>query len=397
LRQPKAIDALRESASNPPARQYGASMREAVGHVTGPELSIIVPTLNERDNVVELIGRLERHLPGRDWEVIFVDDDSPDETAEVVLARARIDSRVRCIHRIGRRGLSSACIEGMLASSASYLAVIDADLQHDERLLPRMLQLLREERADLVIGSRYLDGREITNWDASRVTLSRLATRLSRFLVPAGLTDPMSGFFMLRREVLDASVRQLSSIGFKILLDLLASSPRTLRFVELPYQFRARHTGESKLDSVAAWEYGVLLLDKLTGQIVPARFIGFSIVGGAGLMAHFCVLTVLFRSLQWSFIEAQSIATAAAMTFNFALNNALTYRDMRLRGWKWLKGLLTFAMVCSIGALSNIGVASYLYQARFGWIPCAVAGVVVGAVFNYAMTGAFTWRSPRKA
>jgi len=356
-------------------------------------LSIIVPTLNERDNVVELIGRLERHLPGRDWEVIFVDDDSPDETAEVILARARIDSRVRCIHRIGRRGLASACIEGMLASSAPYLAVIDADLQHDERLLPRMLQLLREERADLVIGSRYLDAHDIADWDASRATLSRLATRASRFLVPAELTDPMSGFFMLRREVLDASVRKLSSIGFKILLDLLASAPRTLRFVELPYQFRARRTGESKFDSVAAWQYGVLLLDKLTGQIVPARFIGFSIVGSAGLMAHLFVLTVLFRSLQWPFIEAQSIATAAAMTFNFALNNALTYRDMRLRGWKWLRGLLSFAAVCSIGALSNIGVASYLYQARFGWIPCAFAGVVVGAVFNYAMSGAFTWRA----
>jgi len=356
-----------------------------------------VPTLNERDNIGELVGRLARHLPGNDWEVIFVDDDSPDETAEVVLDKARVDSRVRCIRRIGRRGLSSACIEGMLASSAPYLAVIDADLQHDECLLPRMLQLLREQRADIVIGSRYLHGRAIADWDRSRATLSRLATRLSRFLVPAELTDPMSGFFMLRREVLDASVHTLSSIGFKILLDLFASSPRQLRFVELPYQFRARHTGESKLDAVAAWEYGILLLDKLAGHIVPARFVAFSIVGAAGSAAHFFVLTLVFRSLQLSFIEAQSIATVAAMTFNFTLNNTLTYRDMRLRGWKWLGGLLSFALACSIGALSNIGVASYLYQARFGWIPCAAAGIVVGAVFNYAMTRAFTWGNPRKA
>jgi dolichol-phosphate mannosyltransferase len=372
-------------------------MTEALKRRLGPELSIIVPTRNEHENVLELVERLKRCLPGNDWEVIFVDDDSPDETAEAVWTMACLDSRVRCIQRIGRRGLSSACIEGMLASSAPYLAVIDADLQHNERLLPRMLQLLREDRADIVVGSRYVNGGGIGNWGASRATLSRLATRLSRILVPMELTDPMSGFFTLRRDVFRASVHKLSSIGFKILLDLLASSPRTPRFIELPYELRKRHAGESKLDSVAAWDYGILLLDKLVGHIVPARFVAFSVVGGAGVIAHLFILSMLFRALGLPFLEAQSIATGAAMTFNFALNNVLTYRDMRLRGWKWLGGLLSFALVCSIGALSNVGIASYLYQTRIGWFPSAVAGVVVGAVFNYAMTTAFTWSHSRKA
>jgi dolichol-phosphate mannosyltransferase len=362
----------------------------------GPELSIIAPTFNERGNVLELVERLKQCLAGHRWEIIFVDDDSPDETAEEVRALARVDTRVRCIQRIGRRGLSSACVEGMLASSAPYLAVMDADLQHDERLLPRMLQLLRNGEADIVVASRYVSGGGIGKWDSSRAAVSRLATRMSRTLVPAELTDPMSGFFMLRREVLTASVRRLSAIGFKILLDLFASSPGTLRFAELPYEFRIRHAGVSKLDSVAAWHYGMLLLDKLVGHIVPTRFVAFSIVGAAGVVLHFFTLVTLFRAFGTSFVRAQTCATLVAMVFNFAINNVLTYRDMRLHGLQWVRGLLTFALACSIGALSNVGIASYLYQTRFGWIPSAMAGVLVGAVFNYATTTAFTWRSTRR-
>jgi dolichol-phosphate mannosyltransferase len=224
-------------------------------HLVGPELSIISPTFNERGNVLELVERLKLCLACQAWEIIFVDDDSPDETAEAVRAMARADARVRCIQRIGRRGLSSACVEGMLASSAPYLAVMDADLQHDEKLLPRMLQLLRATEVDIVVASRYMSGGGIGQWESSRASVSRLATRMSRVVVPPGLTDPMSGFFMLRREVLTMSVRALSAIGFKILLDLFASAPRALRFAELPYEFGVRHAGESKLDSVAVWDY----------------------------------------------------------------------------------------------------------------------------------------------
>src|SRR5664279_1747496 len=186
----------------------------------GPELSIIVPTFNEKDNVAELIGRLILCLGERRWEVLFVDDDSPDGTAEAVRGHAAADSRIRCLTRIGRRGLSSACVEGMLATTAPYLAVIDADLQHDERLLPEMLDLLKQGDTDIVIGSRYAAGGDISDWDARRARMSRIAVRLSRVLVPAELTDPMSGFFMMRRDVLDGSAHKLSAIGFKILTDV---------------------------------------------------------------------------------------------------------------------------------------------------------------------------------
>lgn len=305
------------------------------------------------------------------------------------------DSQVRCIQRVGRRGLSSACIEGMLSSSAPYLAVIDADLQHDERLLPRMLETLQADDTDIVIGSRYAAGGDIGDWDARRARISRLATRISRALVPEQLTDPMSGFFMMRREVFTAAHRRLSSLGFKILADLFASSPRTLRFKELAYTFGPRHAGVSKFDSASAWDYAMLVLDKLVGRYVPVRFLAFSIVGSLGVVVHFAVLWLLFTGLKNTFVVSQAMAITGAMTFNFAVNNLLTYRDRRLRGLRWVRGWLTFLLACSVGALMNLGLASSLFRADHAWPLAALGGILVGAVWNYLATTYITWGRPR--
>jgi dolichol-phosphate mannosyltransferase len=355
------------------------------------ELAVIVPTFNESDNVPELVDRLENSLQGEAWEVIFVDDDSTDGTAGRVREIARRNPRVRCLQRIGRRGLSSACVEGMLATSAPYLAVMDGDCQHDEVVLPSMLQLLKRGEADIVVGSRYTDGGGIGTWDESRAKMSRFATRLSRAVIKHDLSDPMSGFFAMRREVLELSVRKLSSVGFKILLDVIASSPAPLRVQEVPYEFRTRHAGESKLDSQAMWGYLMLLADKLMGGAIPVRFVAFALVGAVGVFVHFAVLTALFRGMALPFSASQSGAAVAAMVSNFILNNSLTYRDMRLRGWRWVKGLASFMLTCSLGAFANIGVASYLFKQHTLWEVSALAGIVVGAVWNYAMTATFTW------
>ena len=363
---------------------------------SGPELSIIVPTFNERENIAELIGRLVVCLGDRSWEVVFVDDDSPDGTADLVREHAAADSRVSCVQRIGRRGLSSACVEGMLATTAPYLAVIDADLQHDERLLPQMLDTLRQGDSDIVVGSRYAPGGDIGDWDARRARMSRFAMRLSRVLVPAELTDPMSGFFMMRRSVLDGSVHRLSAIGFKILTDVFASFPQPLRFKELPYRFRVRRAGQSKLDSVTVWDYVMLLLDKIIGRWIPVRFLGFSIVGAMGVAVHFAVLTLGFQGLHSGFVAGQAVATLCAMTFNYAVNNVLTYRDMRLRGLRWLRGWASFVLACSIGGIANLGVASTVYGLGHGWFLSAFAGILVGAVWNYAVTMMLIWGRARK-
>ena len=289
--------------------------------VCGYELSIIVPVFNEVDNVSELVSRLDACLEHISWEVIFVDDDSSDGTASLLRELGTTDRRVRCLRRIGRRGLSSACIEGMLSSSALHLAVMDGDLQHDESLLPHMIKILRSGDADIVVGSRYIAGGETGDWCAKRLGMSRFATLLSRQLLRAELTDPMSGFFMTRREAFDDAVRNLSGVGFKILLDLFASSPRPLRFKELPYRFQLRRAGESKLDSHVAWDFLMLLLDKLMGHIVPVRFAAFALVGGVGIAIHLLVFFLIFRPITGNFALSQSVAALVAMTGNFALNN----------------------------------------------------------------------------
>jgi dolichol-phosphate mannosyltransferase len=355
------------------------------------ELAIVVPTFNERGNVIELVHRLDRVLEGRQWEVIFVDDDSPDETAQAVRELAQTHPRVRCLQRIGRRGLSRAVIEGILSTAAPCIAVMDADLQHDETLLPAMIDRLQNEPLDLVVGSRYCSGGSIGAWDGKRARMSRLATALARLVVKAELSDPMSGFFIVRREAFHGAVRRLSGEGYKILLDLMASSPRPLRFAELPYQFRPRFAGQSKLDSAVVWQYLLLIIDKRLGHIVPARFVLFSTVGMSGLLVHFAVLSLLFRGMGNDFAVAQAAATVVAMTSNYAINNILTYRDSRRRGLRFLTGLLSFYLVCGLGAVANVGVASVAFTNQHAWWLSAFAGVLVGTVWNYAITSVFTW------
>jgi dolichol-phosphate mannosyltransferase len=357
------------------------------------ELSVVVPTFNEADNVGMVVERLDACLGDRHWEVIFVDDDSPDETADEVRRLAQSDGRVRCVQRLDRRGLSSACIEGMLASSAPYIAVMDGDLQHDESLLPGMLNALKADDLDIVVGSRYVSGGDAEAFTRDRARKSRLATRLSRMVVPDELRDPMSGFFMIRREAFEASMRRLSGIGFKIMMDLFASSPEPMRFRELPYSFRTRSKGESKLDNQALWDYGMLLLDKLFGRYVPVRFVSFMLVGGFGVLVHMAVLFVLYQSLSLSFLVSQTSASLVAMTANFFMNNIVTYRDQRLRGWEWLGGWFSFVLACSVGALANVGIATYLLDHGTPWSLAGFTGILVGAVWNYAITQIYTWRA----
>ncbi|MBX9796649.1 MAG: glycosyltransferase family 2 protein [Sphingomonas sp.] len=357
------------------------------------DLAVVIPTFNEAANVPVLIARLELALAGLSWEAIFVDDDSPDRTADAARAIARLDRRVRVIQRIGRRGLSSACIEGMCATAAPLVAVIDGDLQHDEALLPAMHRALAEDPAlDLVVGSRFVAGGGTGDWDRDRVAKSALATRLARAVLRAELADPMSGFFMIRTETVRALAPQLSAIGFKILLDLLTSSPRPLRLVELPYSFRSRAVGESKLDHVVAMEYLIALYDRLLGRIVPVRFAMFSCIGLIGVGVHMAALGLMF-ALGAAFLAAQVVAAWVAMTGNFFLNNALTYRDRRLRGGRALfDGWVSFCGVCSVGVLANIGVAGFLHDVHNGtWIGSALAGVLVSAVWNYALSSRFVW------
>ena len=373
-------EAIRPGPENPPQA------------VSTPQLAVIVPTFNERDNVNPLFRRLEAALAGVSWEVIFVDDNSPDGTWEVVRSLARQDSRIRCIRRIGRRGLSGACIEGILASSAPYAAVIDADLQHDETQLPKMLALLQGGQADLVVGSRYIAGGSAESFDKQRAGISALATEVAKRVLRVKIADPMSGFFMIRRDRFEQLAPQLSTQGFKILLDIVATARGDLRVKEIPYRFGSRLHGESKLDSTVALDFLGLVLAKLTGDVVSLRFLLFAMVGSTGLLVHLAALFVALEVFGLPFPEAQACGALVAMTSNFILNNFLTYRDQRLKGFSILRGLLLFYLVCSVGLFANVGVAFSVYDQEPIWWLAGAAGALMGVVWNYAMSGLFVWR-----
>lgn len=361
--------------------------------LTALELTVVVPTFNEADNVAQLVQRLNLALEMIAWEVVFVDDNSPDGTADKVRALAQNDPRIRLLHRVGRRGLSGATIEGIMSSSAPFVAVMDGDLQHDEALLPKMVAALRQG-ADLAVGSRYVTGGSaVAGLSGMRSLGSKLATVLSQRVLKARLEDPMSGFFCVERALFAATVPKLATDGFKILFDFVASVDRPLKVVELPFEFRARQTGESKLDSSVTADFLGLLLAKLSGNVLSIRFFLFMLVGFSGVLVHLISLRLFMTLGELSFEWAQLGATLVAMTSNFFLNNWLTFRDKRLTGWGLLFGLLSFYAVCSIGLIANVGVATWIHSHQAIWWVAGSAGALMGAVFNYAAASTLTWRS----
>ncbi len=365
------------------------------------ELAIVLPTLNERANLAPLVARLDAALAGIAWEAIFVDDNSADGTSDEARALSLGNPRIRVIQRIGRRGLASAAIEGMLATAAPVVAVMDADHQHDPKLLPAMLAAVSGGSCDVAVASRFVEGASTEAWNRpDRVKASGLANAIARKVTGVTLTDPMSGYFMLRAETLRINAPKLSGIGFKILLDILATSEKTLDVKEFPLEFAARTAGESKLDRTVVFEFLVGLYDKWLGRIIPTRFALFGTIGAVGVVVHMAVLAAFltmfggsFKSqLVTAFEIGQTIAALVAMSFNFVLNNALTYADKRLTGvLPLLRGWLKFGLTCSVGLLANVGVAAVLVRFGFHEYPAAITGIVIGSVWNFALSSKFVW------
>lgn len=357
------------------------------------ELSVIVPCYNEVANVAPMVAALDSALKGRKWEVIFVDDSSPDGTAAEVSRIARLDPRVRVLCRVGRRGLSSAVIEGILSSSAPWVAVMDGDLQHDESVLRTMLSEL-QNGADIVVASRHVAGGDSAGLAGQwRHLLSDAGIKAAQAIMPHPLSDPMSGFFAMRRDLFETLLPRLSGTGFKILLDLVMSAPKSVRIVEVPFVFRPRLAGESKLDVVVLLQFATMLLDKLAHGWLPTRFMAFALVGLIGVVVNVSVLN-LAGACGLSFSWAQLAGTAVAILTNFLLNNRFTYHDRRLRGPKLWRGLVIFVTVCSLGAVANIGIARMMLgSAGHGhWDRSSAAGAVVGVVWNYAVSSTLVWR-----
>lgn len=359
-----------------------------------PDLSIVIPTYNERDNIRPIIDLIKAAMQGRNFEVIFVDDDSPDGTAKEVRSIGRDDPKVRVIHRVGRRGLAGACIEGILSSTAPFCAVMDCDLQHDEAKLPVMMdQMQSDPELDLVIGSRNVEGGSAGD-GLSRIRKwgSDVATNLTTRLLRITASDPMSGFFMVRRTSFNQVVTGLQTEGFKLLADMLSASKGRWSVAEVPFTFRKRQFGESKMDSAIALEFLGLLIARATGGLVTIRFILFMLVGLSGVFVQLGIVTAMLRLFTDSFLVAQIFGVWGAMTTNFLFNNMLTYRDRSLRGADFFMGLLSFYAVCGVGALANVGVATSVFGISDMPKLSSLAGAIVSALWNFVASSLVTWR-----
>jgi dolichol-phosphate mannosyltransferase len=361
-----------------------------------PTLSIVVPTFQESANVSILFERIKSALGAAPWELIVVDDDSPDGTSNIAFTLAVEDRRVRCLRRVNRSGLAGAVIEGWMSSSADFVAVIDADLQHDETILPKMYEALAKGSVDLAIGTRLRERAGDGALSAARQTLSDLGAWFFRRIAGAPVTDPMSGFFMVRREIVSRLAPRLSPDGFKILVDVLLSAGAGLKIVELPYTFRKRYAGESKLTPLVGIDFLGLVVHHATGGILPIRFVLFAMIGAIGLIVHIVTLWIVLRWFQTlPFNAGQLIATIVAMGSNFILNNEVTYRAYRFRGLGKVLGFLAFALGCGVGALANIDIASWLYRADQTWWVAGLAGALLSVVWNYAVSTNVIWRRRR--
>lgn len=361
-------------------------------------LTLVLPTYNETESLPIVLPEIAAALKGSDFEVIIVDDDSPDGTA--AFARGLITQYpwLRVVERVGRRGLSSAVIEGWLAGRGDVLAVADADGQHDLSILPQLVQAV-EQGAAVAIGSRYTEGGSTGTWGGSRLALSKTATTLTGLLCPSPVTDPMSGFFAVSRQAFDKVVHTLRPKGFKLLMEVLVHLPKEARLAERPYTFRERRAGTSKMSLRVEVEFLESLYDLTIGRVFPLILVKYLAVGALGVLVNLAtfrlVSTLRPDTLQPTYLGATTallLAIEASILFNFLLNNLWTFKRARLKGLALLRGLVTYHAACALGALANTAVSTLLLLRGYDELFALVVGAGLAAAWNYTMSRMITWR-----
>ncbi|MBM5800328.1 MAG: glycosyltransferase family 2 protein [Cyanobacteria bacterium K_DeepCast_35m_m2_023] len=363
-----------------------------------PRVSIVLPTYNERGNIEPLLAQLLTLQQHVDLEILVVDDDSADGTAELVRQLAHHEPRLRLIRRVGRSGLASAIKEGLLDATGDVAVVMDSDGQHQPASVRRAIETLIDGDHDLVIGSRFHPDASIEGLSGRRETGSTWANACARFSLPkryAALSDFMSGFFALRLEALLPVIRAVDVNGFKFLYELLAVSKGRLSTAEVPLQFQPRSYGSSKLDLAIFWDFLISILHSLCLRLLPRRAISFALVGASGVVVQLLVTQLLMGGGGLDFERALPFAVVAAASSNYLINNALTFRFQRLQGLALVRGLLKFLLVASLPVLANVGLASayYSFIARDTFW-AQLAGIVVVFVWNYAASSRFVWNTP---
>lgn len=357
-----------------------------------PKLTIIIPTYNERDNIVPLVFEVAQALQGIDWAIFFVDDNSNDGTITQLESIANTNDRVDGVIRKGIRGLSGAVLTGLMYARSPYIAVMDADLQHDPKLIKRMLAGLESDSyIQVAVASRYTQSTKISGLNTSRLIGSIILTYVARIIISKKLTDPMSGFFITRRSTFSQLAPHLSHNGYKIMLDLVSGLPDKNAILEFPLIFRSRHTGQSKMDFRVLWELLLIFIQRSIKNLLPRRFLSFSLIGLVGLSIHMLALLILFALLEINFSLSQIAATAIAMLNNFLLNNYLTYQNSSLHGRKLVLGYLKFVLICTLGGLISYTIANHLLGQGMYWAISGCIGAIAAACWNYSLSKFFTW------
>jgi dolichol-phosphate mannosyltransferase len=360
-------------------------------------LTVVLPTYNERDNVRVIAERLLSWKSEFDLELIFVDDDSIDGTADAVRQLARVHEQIRLVFRVGRYGLSSAIKEGILNATGDVVAVMDCDGQHDPAAVEQAVEALLASDADVVVGSRFALGAAIHGLSRQRERNSNLANAVARFSLPCyrQLTDYMSGFFVLRPDRCLPFVRQVDVNGFKFFYELLAVCRGQLAVSEVPLAFQPRVHGTSKLNLAVVWDLGVSIVHTLLMRAIPRRAVSFALVGCFGICVHLLAFAIAGGLFGLPFESAQGMAVLTAAISNYLFNNMLTFRAQQLRGTTLLFGLLRFLVVASFGMVANVGLSSAFYHhVSAQALPAILTGIAVDFVWKYVASSRFVWNSP---
>jgi dolichol-phosphate mannosyltransferase len=367
------------------------------------ELSVVVPTYNEAKNVAELVDALERSLreslgPGS-FEVIVVDDNSPDETWRVAQELAAARPYLRVIRRQGERGLSTAVIRGWQAAEGAILAVIDGDLQHPPEVIARLFAKIREG-ADLAVGSRNIEGGGVSDWSLLRRMLSRGAQVVGLLILPGVLgrvSDPMSGCFALKREAISGVT--LNPLGYKILLEVVGRG-RIGRVAEVGYVFRERVVGASKVTSKVYFEYLGHLVRLRFATLPTLRFVKFCLVGLSGVAVDMATLYFLSDPTQLGLglTRSKIVAAELAIANNFLWNDAWTFREVSSKqpnaSSRWRR-FLRFNVVCTLGLVLNLIMLNMMFNV-FGWNRYVANAIAIGIVtlWNFWLNSRISWFQP---
>ena len=359
-------------------------------------ISIVIPTFNEVENIIPLLKNLTALVNDFEYEIIIVDDDSPDGTSDAVNKYMKFNKRIKLITRIGRSGLSSAIKEGLIFAQGKYLLVLDGDGQHHPSFILNMLREIKKNESDVVIGSRFLNDSKVEGLSNKRSLGSKIANKLARISLHRNyskITDYLSGCFCLEKEMTKKFIRKIEINGFKFLYELLSLSKGKLAVNEVPLIFKERRFGNSKLDIAIVWDFLISIIHNLTLRILPRRAISFGMVGISGVFVQLFVTSCLVEIFLVDFYNALPFAVIIAATSNFLINNQVTFRSDRLKNSALLIGLLKFLIVASLPVIANVGITTAFYKyISADTFVAQIAGIAIVYAWNYLASSSFVWK-----